>query len=78
LTPDLVELAAIAEQDFPDIVEATEIIRDKLRVVLTDESFVDFWRSTEIPGRFACHWERTHVDGKFFRHNNMPTPSGKA
>ena len=70
--PDLEQLSGIAEQEFSDIIESTEIIRDKLRVVLIDESFIDFWWSAEIPGRFACHWERTHIDGKIFRHNNMP------
>ena len=70
--PNLEQLSALVEQTFPDIVESTEIIRNKLRVTLTDESFIDFWWLLEIPGRFACHWERTHVDGKTFRHNNMP------
>ena len=65
-------LSAIAEQEFSDIVDSTDIIRDKLRMVLVDGSFIDFWWSTEIAGRFACHWERTHLDGKIFRHNNMP------
>jgi hypothetical protein len=70
--PNLTQLAAIAAYEFTDIVESAEIIRDKLRVLLIDTSFIDFWWLSEIPGRFACHWERTHVDGKVFRHNNMP------
>ena len=53
--PNLKQLAAIAEQEFPDLVESTSIMRDKLRVVLIGESFIDFWRSSEIRGRFACH-----------------------
>jgi len=40
---DVARLAAIAEQEFSDIVESTSIIRGKLRVILTDASFVDFW-----------------------------------
>jgi len=39
---DVARLAAIAEQEFSDIVESTSIIRGKLRVILTDASFVDF------------------------------------
>lgn len=70
--PNLVALARIAEQEFADIVESTSIHRNKLRIVLIDESFIDFWWSSEIEGRFACHWERVHLDGKYFRHNNMP------
>ncbi len=69
---NVARLAAIVEQEFSDIVESTSIIRNKLRVVLTDASFVDFWWSAEIEGRFAHHWERRHVDGRFFRHDNMP------
>ena len=75
---DLPQLAAIAEQEFPDLVESSEIIRNKLRVVLVDESFIDFWWSAEIEGRFACHWERFHIDGKVFRHNNMPHAKWKS
>jgi hypothetical protein len=69
---NVARLAALTEQEFSDIVESTSVIRGKLRVILTDASFVDFWWSTEIEGRFACHWERRHVDGRFFRHDNMP------
>ena len=75
---DLARLASIAEEEFPDIVESTDIIRDKLRVVLVDESFIDFWWSAEIKDRFACHWERSHIDGKTFRHNNMPHSQWKS
>jgi hypothetical protein len=31
-----------------------------LRVLITDGSYLDFWWSLEIPGRFAHHWERSH------------------
>lgn len=72
--PNVEQLAAMAEHEFSEIVESTEITRNQLRVILTDESFIDFWWSSEIPGRFACHWERTHIDGKTFCHNNMPHP----
>jgi len=69
---DLVKLARIAAVEFPDLVVTTTILRDKLRVVLKDGSFIDFWWSAKIPGRFAHHWERTHVDGTIYRHDNMP------
>jgi hypothetical protein len=42
--------------------------------VLIDGSFIDFWWSTQIPGRYAHHWERRHVDGTIYRHDNMPHP----
>lgn len=69
---DLRRLRRIAEEDFSDIVESANIVRDKLRVLLYDGSYIDFWWSTQIPGRFAYHWERTHIDGKIYRHDNMP------
>ena len=66
------QLGSIAESEFADAVQMTEIIRDKLRVLLYDGSHIDFWWSSQIQGRFAHHWERTHVDGTIYRHDNMP------
>ena len=71
---DLFDLARIAAKEFVDIVVATTIIRDKLRVLLQDGSYIDFWWSGKIPERFAHHWERIHVDGTIYRHDNMPHP----
>jgi len=34
-------LARIAEIEFSDIVDATEIMETKLRIMLTEDSFVD-------------------------------------
>lgn len=69
---DLPALRRIIEADFADIVLGTRIIDAKLRVLITDGSYLDFWWSLEIPGRFAHHWERSHVDGTTYRHDNMP------
>ncbi|MFQ6057666.1 MAG: DUF6516 family protein [Anaerolineae bacterium] len=69
---DLDRLRRIAETEFADIVGATEVMRGKLRVLLSDGSYIDFWWSSQIAGRFAHHWERTHVDGTIYRHDNMP------
>ncbi|MBO9370488.1 MAG: hypothetical protein J7575_05290 [Chloroflexi bacterium] len=74
---NLFRLARIARTEFSDIVVATTVIRDKLRVVLEDGSYIDFWWSAKIPGRFAHHWERIHVDGTIYRHDNMPHPRWK-
>ncbi len=65
-------LQRIAETDFADIVMGTRIIDAKLRVLIADGSYLDFWWSLEIPDRFAHHWERSHVDGTIYRHDNMP------
>jgi Family of unknown function (DUF6516) len=72
--PDLERLRRIAETEFLEMVQTTAIIRNKLRVVLIDGSYIDFWWSSQIPGRYAHHWERRHVDGTIYRHDNMPHP----
>jgi hypothetical protein len=69
---DLTALSAIALTEFADVVQTTTIISGKLRVVLNDASYIDFWWSQNLPGRFAHHWERTHVDGRIYRHDNAP------
>jgi Family of unknown function (DUF6516) len=72
--PDLERLRWVAEAKFLALVRSTTMVRDKLRVVLNDGSYIDFWWSTQIPGRYAYHWERRHVDGTIYRHDNMPHP----
>lgn len=69
---NLYHLRRIAETEFADIVRSTDVMRGKLRVLLSDGSYIDFWWSSQIEGRFAHHWERTHVDGTIYRHDNMP------
>ncbi len=71
---DLEKLRRLVEAEFPALVRSTLILRDKLRIVLGDSSYIDFWWSTQIPGRYAHHWERRHVDGTIYRHDNMPHP----
>jgi hypothetical protein len=70
--PDLEQLARLAESEFSAIVSATVIFRNKLRVVLLDDSYIDFWWSRRFPRRFAYHWERTLIDGTVYRHDNIP------
>lgn len=59
----LQELEQIARTEFADVVAETKMIDAKLRVLLTDGSYVDFWWSEVQQGRFAHHWNRLHVDG---------------
>ena len=70
--PDLEGLSRMAETEFFEIVLSTVIIEDKLRVVLIDGSYIDFWWSSQIPGRYAYHWEWSHIDGTIYRHDNIP------
>ena len=69
---DLAVLERIARQEYADIVLDVFRIEAKLRMVLTDESYVDFWWSEVQAGRFAHHWQRQHVDGTIHRHDNSP------
>lgn len=70
--PDLARLGNLAEVQFPEIVHSIGFIGNKLRVGLVDGSYIDFWWSDEIPGRFAYHWERNAIDGTVYRHDNIP------
>jgi len=55
---DLVELERIAKEEYADIVMDAYRVHAKLRVLLTDESYLDFWWSEVEQGRFAHHWNR--------------------
>ena len=70
--PDLESLGRLAAVEFLEIVQSTAIIENKLRVTLVDGSYIDFWWSEEISGRFAYHWERIRIDGTVYRHDNIP------
>ena len=50
-TPE--DLARIAEVEFADIVDSTEILGTKMRIVLVEGGFVDVWLSRKLEGRFA-------------------------
>jgi hypothetical protein len=49
--PDLERLRWIAEAEFLALVRSATMVRDKLRILLNDASYIDFWWSTHIPGR---------------------------
>ena len=66
------ELAKIAEAEFADVVLGWKIEGGKLRLFITDDSFVDIWFSQRLEGRFAYHWERRAIDGKIYRLDNRP------
>lgn len=68
----LVQLRRIAEVEFAAIVVQTDTLGAKLRVLLTDTSYVDVWVSRTLSGRFGFHWERRHLDGRIYRYDNFP------
>jgi hypothetical protein len=65
-------LLRLALREFSDIVEGTKIVEGKLRLFLTDQSFVDIWFSEKKKGLYAYHWERGNIDGTIYRYNNLP------
>jgi hypothetical protein len=65
-------LRRIAEVEFSDLVVQTDILGAKLRVLLTDSSYIDVWASRKLSGRFGFHWERRHLDDRIFRYDNFP------
>ena len=68
----LAQLRRIAEVEFAAIVVQTDMLGAKLRVLLTDTSYVDIWVSRTLSGRFGFHWERRHLDGHIYRYDNFP------
>lgn len=51
---------------------SVESFYGKLRLHISDGSYVDIWFSRRIPGRYAYHWERRHIDRSIYRHDNRP------
>lgn len=72
MTTSLEEIRLIAEVEFLSIVDYAEPMGAKLRLVLSDSSYVDVWLSRKLKGRFGFHWERRHIDGYFYRYDNFP------
>ena len=67
----LEELTRIAEIEFSDIVETTEMMGTKLRVVLIKDGFIDIWLSRKLDGRFGFHWEQEST-ALSYRYDNFP------
>jgi hypothetical protein len=65
-------LCRIAEVEFADLVVQTNRMGAKLRILLSDTSYVDAWVSRKLTGRFGFHWERRHLDGLIYRYDNFP------
>ena len=70
------KLARIAEIEFSDIVDTTELIGTKLRIILTEEGFIDVWLSRKLSNRFGYHWEDKST-GFSYRYDNFPNTMWK-
>lgn len=68
----LERLQRIAEIEFAATVVQTDILGAKLRILLTDTSYIDVWASRKLTGRFGFHWERRHLDEHIYRYDNFP------
>ena len=67
----LEDLARIAKIEFADIVDSTEMIGAKLRVMLIKDGFIDVWLSRKLEGSFGFHWEQEST-GLAYRYDNFP------
>ncbi len=68
--------ARIAEIEFSDIVLSTQDLGHKLRIYISDKSFIDFFYTTALKTkRFSIHWEKRHIDNTFYRLDNTPDKS---
>lgn len=69
-------LAHLALREFVVVVVDTDLIGgtpsspNKLRLRLTDGSFLDVWLSMD--GDYAFHWERRRQHGTLYRWDNAP------
>lgn len=70
-------LSHLSLSDFADIVEATKTVEGKLRILITDGSYIDVWFSLKKEGVYAYHWERRDINGTIYRHNNLPDKTAK-
>jgi hypothetical protein len=72
MNPSFESLARIAEVEFSEIVADGMQMGEKLRLFLTDTSYIDVWLSHMLQDRFGFHWERRHLDGTIYRYDNFP------
>jgi hypothetical protein len=66
------DLGHIAEIEFGNLVAERQPLGEKLRLYLSDGSYIDLWLSRHLHERFGFHWERRHLDGRFYRYDNFP------
>ncbi len=69
-------LARLAANEFGDVVSEAQLVGgtpaspNKLRITLTDGSFLDVWLSAD--GDYAYHWEQRRQQGRLYRWDNAP------
>jgi hypothetical protein len=78
VTTSLDDLQRIAEVEFATLMIDSQPLGEKLRLFLTDGSYVDLWLSRKLSDRFGFHWERRHVDGTCYRYDNFPNTAWRS
>jgi len=69
-------LANIALSEFNEVITQTQFIGgtpispNKLRLTVTDKSFIDIWLT--LDGDYSYHWERRRQTGEVYRWDNAP------
>lgn len=72
MTTLLDDLQRVAQIEFSHLLVDALTIGEKVRLFLTDSSYIDLWISIRLTERFGFHWERRHLDGTFYRYDNFP------
>ena len=72
---DLKYLQNIANTEFKDIIKHSFIKDYKLRIILTDGSFIDIHISKKLKGKFGFHWQCKN--GRIYRYDNFPDKKAK-
>ena len=69
-------LVVLVNSEFDEVITKTKYVGgtlaspDKLRLFITDGSFLDIWLSTD--GDYSYHWERRGQTGEIYRWDNAP------
>ncbi|MGD2089883.1 MAG: DUF6516 family protein [Candidatus Aminicenantes bacterium] len=69
--PGIEDLKRIAKVEFAGIVKSIQTMGFKIRIILTDNSFIDVTVSRTIPDKFGFHWECMDQDGSIYRYDNF-------
>ena len=62
----ITDLQRIAEIQFSDIVLDSYLLEHKLRITLTDSSFIDIHVSQKLSDKFSFHWETKDAEGTIY------------
>ena len=74
---DIRDLERIARIEFADIVRSSQHIEFKLRIILTNHTFIDVYLSRKLPDKFGFHWECMDNSGTIYRYDNCPDQQWK-